>query len=930
MEQNKQPSGQPRKPEQQPRQTYRKQSQPKSPQGRRPQPKKKQQPNLRLALAACVLVAVVALVVIGLVACNSGQKAPLTIDPGTSAGAWAKNDAGYYFNSDGEPILAATKKGIDVSKYQGEVDWEKAQAAGIDFAMIRCGFGSEWNGTGDYAQDDEQWRRNADECTRLGIPFGTYLYSYATTEEQAKSEAEHVARLLGLVAPPHEGLDDYTATPYQLSYPVYYDLEDKSITGLYPDEMAHLTEVFFDRLKELGYKGEEGIYASINWTRGRLTDPAFDRWRDNFWIARFNSALGYTGPYSIWQATYTEPGEKYGVQSDTVDVDFVMEELTFTGIQATSKDILPSLTNDTYKNELWLPKAKATATLLTDEPSESEGGQKIFWSSDNEDVATVNKHGEVKAKADGTCTITATLADGRMSADVTVRVGAFTIPVYVTGNLQGLTEGEEVSLADIAALKAGSEDSILVDAGGSLQGTARASLTGGMDMLSSFSAAGYDLQAFGAEDLAYGISRLRSDANMGSGPSLAANLRDSDGAAIFYRSTSWNRNRITNGMNYVITRAGYRIGFFSLADADTVNNKISLVNEETPFANDLTQTASEQVAALQAQGVDAIICIATPGVDTAALQTTLKDLGVTAIVDGSSSASGQDTLYRAGAALGLDGVARFDLVFTQGGGVAVRGADTVTADTLQASRSTWESLTITTDDTQTGGDAADPDKDTEAVGGKDTSTPAETVDEAQQQGAEAYAYAAAKLAGLDADDQSIYYTPLFTYAANPDAEKTISFANYLAALYQEIAENDRDHWPEGWTGSEFTALAGNVGEPEYGDISRGTLLDLLPKAARVQLVSVSADTARTLAGLDGVSRTYQESLSEYEPAGDTVLIVTDTQTLAAIGTENYTVLRDYGDVYWDVRMNINDLTENFTTDFILPEAPRYGVGRNNK
>ena len=121
-------------------------------------------------------------------------------------------------------------------------------------------------------------------------------------------------------------------------------------------------------------------------------------------------------------------------------------------------------------------------------------------------------------------------------------------------------------------------------------------------------------------------------------------------------------------MNYVITRAGYRIGFFSLADADTVNNKISLVNEETPFANDLTQTASEQVAALQAQGVDAIICIATPGMDTAALQTTLKDLGVTAIVDGSSSASGQDTLYRAGAALGLDGVARFDLVFTQGGG----------------------------------------------------------------------------------------------------------------------------------------------------------------------------------------------------------------------------------------------------------------------
>lgn len=68
--------------------------------------------------------------------------------------------------------------------------------------------------------------------------------------------------------------------------------------------------------------------------------------------------MGYTGPYSIWQATYTEPGEKYGVQSDTVDVDFVMEELTFTGIKATSKDILPSLTNDTYKTSCGCPRRK--------------------------------------------------------------------------------------------------------------------------------------------------------------------------------------------------------------------------------------------------------------------------------------------------------------------------------------------------------------------------------------------------------------------------------------------------------------------------------------------------------------------------------------------------------------------------------------------
>ena len=899
----------------------------------RPAPAKKRRSRAILGLCAACLVLVVILVVV-LNRCSAGPTGPAKADFGTPAAAWQKNELGYYFNTSGEAVPAAVLKGIDVSKYQGEVDWEKAKSAGIDFAIIRCGFGGEWDGQEQgWNQDDPQWRRNADECTRLGIPFGAYIYSYATTEEEARSEAEHVARLLGLVTPPQEGLEDYTASPYQLSYPVYYDLEDKSISGIFPDEMAAITKAFFDRLTELGYTGKQGIYASLNWVRARFSDSAFDPWRDNLWIARFSDELGYTGTYDMWQCSYSEPGADYGVESETVDIDFVMRPFDFGELSnSNGKAAAPVLINDTRQTELHLDGKDAYATLTTNQPSEENGGQKVFWTTSDKKVAIVDKYGMVRAKADsGECTITATLADGTESISCLVRVGDITVPIFATGSLAGQRENETITLADVAALKASTPDSILVDAGGSLHGTTVASMTGGMDMLSSFSAAGYDLQAFGAEDLAYGISRLRSDANMGSGPSLAANLRDADGAAIFYRSTSWNRNRITNGMNYILTRAGYHIGFFSLADTDTVNNKIGLVNEDTPFANDLTQTASEQVAALQAQGVDAIVCITTPGVDAAALQSTLKSLGVTAVIDGSSTVNTQDDVYCAGAALGLDGVARLDLVFTQGGGVTARGSEAVSAETLLASRNTWENLNaIVSADTQTGSDAADPDKDTEAAGGKDTSAPAETIDEAQQQGAEAYAYAVAKLQGLDADDQSIYYTPLFTYAANPDAEKTISFANYLAALYQEIAENDRDHWPDGWSGSEVTALAGNVGEPEYGDISRGTLLDLLPKAARVQLVSVSADTARTLAGSDGVTRTYQASLSEYEPAGDVVLLVSDTQTLAAIGTDNYTVLRDYGDVYWDVRMNINDLTENFTTDFILPEAPRYGVGRNDK
>ena len=90
----------------------------------------------------------------------------------------------------------------------------------------------------------------------------------------------------------------------------------------------------------------------------------------------------------------------------------------------------------------------------------------------------------VRAKADsGECTITATLADGTESIQCLVRVGDITVPIFATGSLAGQRANDNVSLADVAALKASTPDSILVDAGGSLHGTTVASMTGGMDML---------------------------------------------------------------------------------------------------------------------------------------------------------------------------------------------------------------------------------------------------------------------------------------------------------------------------------------------------------------------------------------------------------------------------------------------------------------
>ena len=335
----------------------------------------------------------------------------------------------------------------------------------------------------------------------------------------------------------------------------------------------------------------------------------------------------------------------------------------------------------------------------------------------------------------------------------------------------------------------------------------------------------------------------------------------------------------------------------------------------------LAEHLTEQITALQNAGCDAILAIVStaPAGDW---QKALLSQGVTAIIDGTTAENGTNVL---GADLGLTGVAQLDLVFTQGGGCRVELRQPVAAAEMESRRATWLAMS-TADAAQadTAADAADPGKDTEAVGGSDTTAPTETADEAQQAGADAYTSAAAEIATLDADDQSILYTPLFTYAANPDANKTISFGNYLAALYAEIVTNDpATGLPEG---ASVEAFAGGVTEPEYGEITRGDLMAALPATARIQLVSTTAEAARALADGGTVSRVYQNSLTEYAPEGDVVYIVTDTVTLAGLGAE-YTVLRDYGDVFWSVRMNINDLTANFTTEFVLPEAPQYGVGR---
>ena len=208
-----------------------------------------------------------------------------------------KNDLANSFRyEDGKPIPAESRYtqystwpkdipgtvgyGIDVSKHQGKINWEKVNNSGVDYAIIRCGYGQD-----QYNQDDEYWDINAKACEQYGIPYGTYLYSYADTVEKAASEAKHVLRLV-------EG--------YDLSYPIYYDLEESSVRSkLNKSQIADIAETFCSIIEEAGY--EAAIYSSKDWFENYLTDSRFNQW--DRWVAQYNTQCTYRGEYTMWQCS---------------------------------------------------------------------------------------------------------------------------------------------------------------------------------------------------------------------------------------------------------------------------------------------------------------------------------------------------------------------------------------------------------------------------------------------------------------------------------------------------------------------------------------------------------------------------------------------------------------------------------------------------
>lgn len=183
--------------------------------------------------------------------------------------------------------MAFKAKGIDISEFNGDVDINALKGQ-IDFAIIRCGYGS------DYAnQDDTQYENNVRKCDEAGIPYGVYLYSYARNTEMAKSEAAHTLRLLRGKNP---------------LYGVWYDVEDSTLPA--GEAIIDNCVTYCTELENAGYYC--GIYSFLYWMNTRLNNARLDPY--DKWVAQWNDVLEYDKPYGIWQ--YTNSGILNGKRFD--------------------------------------------------------------------------------------------------------------------------------------------------------------------------------------------------------------------------------------------------------------------------------------------------------------------------------------------------------------------------------------------------------------------------------------------------------------------------------------------------------------------------------------------------------------------------------------------------------------------------------------
>lgn len=199
-----------------------------------------------------------------------------------------------------QQLTGRTRQGIDVSKWQGDIDWDKVQEAGIEFAIIRAGYRGSVTGS---LVEDPYFVTNMKGAAASGVPVGVYFFTQAVNEVEAVEEASAVLQLV---------------REYKLEYPIFIDTEGAGgngrADGLDVETRTLVCEAFCRTIKNAGY--EAGVYGSRNWYNNRLYADKLDNYF--IWLAEYRSIPLYQGYYQMWQ--YTSKGKVDGIEGN-VDLD---------------------------------------------------------------------------------------------------------------------------------------------------------------------------------------------------------------------------------------------------------------------------------------------------------------------------------------------------------------------------------------------------------------------------------------------------------------------------------------------------------------------------------------------------------------------------------------------------------------------------------
>ena len=215
------------------------------------------------------------------------------------------NNSKAFFDYQNNLFVQQAKGVIDVSGWQGDIDWAKAKADGVEGVIIRLGYGEGNNA-------DKKAQRNISECKRLGIPFGVYWYSYADTPALAKEEGTDVVAKL----------KQFGVNPSDLAYPVYYDLEKWTWEGhkppTDPNVYNNIVNNWYSALQSAGYKNL-GVYSYTSYLQGPLKHA--DIYAKTTWVAQYGARMGFDSfPTNSRGWQYTSTGKVDGI-SGNVDMN---------------------------------------------------------------------------------------------------------------------------------------------------------------------------------------------------------------------------------------------------------------------------------------------------------------------------------------------------------------------------------------------------------------------------------------------------------------------------------------------------------------------------------------------------------------------------------------------------------------------------------